>query len=127
MYRDAEVRVQEWIDNSKKALLIYGARQVGKTWLIREMLGRNRIPYFEVNLLERQDILNRLNTVHDAGEMIDLLKLYSPQPLEDGKAVVFLDEIQVYPLTSGGPPSTVSIFGLAGPGAVPVLHRCITS
>lgn len=97
MYRDAEIRVQEWIDNSKKALLIYGARQVGKTWLIREMLGRNRIPYFEVNLLERQDILNRLNTVHDAGEMIDLLKLYSPQPLEDRKAVVFLDEIQVYP------------------------------
>ena len=53
MYRNAETRIQSWIDKSKKALLIYGARQVGKTWLIREMLNRNQIVYFEVNLLER--------------------------------------------------------------------------
>ena len=29
-----------------------------------------------------------------------------------------------YPLTSGGQPSSVSIFGFAGPGAVPAIHRC---
>lgn len=47
MYRKYEERIQNWIDNSKKALLIYGARQVGKTYLIRKMLKKNGISYFE--------------------------------------------------------------------------------
>lgn len=97
MYRDAEKRIQKWIDNSRKALLIYGARQVGKTWLIREMLNRNSVPFFEVNLLERPDILTRLAATDSAEDLVDLFKLYSPRPLADGAAVVFLDEIQMYP------------------------------
>ena len=32
-----------------------------------------------------------------------------------------------YPLASGGQPSSASIFGLAGPGTVPVGHRCQAS
>ena len=38
MKRKYEDKIQNWIDTSDKALLIYGARQVGKTYLIREML-----------------------------------------------------------------------------------------
>lgn len=97
MFRSAETKIQNWISNSRKALLIYGARQVGKTWLIREMLNRNQLVYFEVNLLERPDILARLQSANSAEELVDMLKLYSTQPLEDGKAIVFLDEIQAYP------------------------------
>ena len=41
MKRQYEKKIQDWINDSKKALLIYGARQVGKTYLIREMLKRN--------------------------------------------------------------------------------------
>ena len=60
MKRQYEDKIQNWINNSKKALLIYGARQVGKTYLIREMLKKNKISYFEVNFQEREDILNAL-------------------------------------------------------------------
>lgn len=49
MKRQYENKIQNWINNSKKALLIYGARQVGKTYLIREMLKRNSISYVIVN------------------------------------------------------------------------------
>ena len=49
MKRQYEDKIQNWINDSKKALLIYGARQVGKTYLIREMLKRNNISNFEVN------------------------------------------------------------------------------
>lgn len=97
MFRYAETRVQRWIDLGKGALLIYGARQVGKTWLIREMLLRNSIQYFEVNLQERDDILAQLKSVSNAAELSSLLALYSDVPLEEGKSVVFLDEIQLYP------------------------------
>lgn len=48
MKRKYENKIQNWIDSSDKALLIYGARQVGKTYLIREMLNRNNISYFEI-------------------------------------------------------------------------------
>ena len=60
MKRQYEGKIQSWIDTSSKALLIYGARQVGKTYLIREMLQRNGISFFEVNFQERQDILEAI-------------------------------------------------------------------
>lgn len=36
MFRKDENIVRDWITNSKKALLVTGARQIGKTWLIRD-------------------------------------------------------------------------------------------
>ena len=65
MKRQYENKIQNWINNSKKALLIYGTRQVGKTYLIREMLKRNSISYFEINFQEREDIVFvNLNVSH---------------------------------------------------------------
>ncbi len=60
MYRFIEGKIQDWIDHSKKTLLIDGVRQVGKTYVIREMLKRNHIAYFEINFIERPDILEKL-------------------------------------------------------------------
>lgn len=97
MYRFIEQKIQDWIDHSKKALLIDGARQVGKTYIIREMLNRNRIPFFGINFIERPDILEKLRAIHDNQELVPLLKLLSPLPLEDKKSVIFFDEIQKYP------------------------------
>jgi len=97
MYRFIEGKIQDWIDNGKKALLIDGARQVGKTYIIREMLKRNHIAYFEINFVERPDILEKLQAIHDNRELVPLLKLLSPMPLEDKKSVIFFDEIQKYP------------------------------
>lgn len=97
MYRKYEILIQDWIDNSKKALLIYGARQVGKTYLIREMLIRNRITYCEYNLIEREDITALLKESSSTEEITKRLVLYSDITLEPGKSVIFLDEIQEYP------------------------------
>ena len=97
MYRKYEKRIGRWIADSKKALLIHGARQVGKTYLIRKMLQRNNISYCEYNLLERTDILSWLKDTEDAGEISRKLALYSNTPLKEGESVVFLDEIQKYP------------------------------
>ena len=36
MYRKESINIREWINNSNKALLVTGARQTGKTWLIRD-------------------------------------------------------------------------------------------
>jgi len=97
VFRTDEAKIQKWIDNGKGALLIYGARQVGKTWLIREMLKRNQIQYLEINLLEREDIRTQMLSIHDVRDLSGHLALYADQPLETGKSVIFLDEIQCYP------------------------------
>ena len=97
MKRQYENKIQDWIDNSNKALLIYGARQVGKTYLIREMLNRNDISYLEVNFQERTDILEAIAEVSSAEEISMKLALYSDKELKVGESVIFLDEIQLYP------------------------------
>ena len=97
MKRQYEDQIQNWIDASSKALLIYGARQVGKTYLIRKMLQQNNVSYFEVNFQERQDILNAISGLNNAEDISMKLALYSDVPLKEGESVIFLDEIQLYP------------------------------
>lgn len=97
MKRQCEERIQEWIDNSDKALLIYGARQVGKTYAIREVLKRNDIAFFEINFQERDDILKAISDTASAEELSMRLALYSDVPLIERESVIFLDEIQLYP------------------------------
>lgn len=97
MYRICEKRLQNWIDSSKKALLIYGARQVGKTYLIREMMRRNNISFCEFNLIERTDILEFLKSAKNASDISEKLAMYSDTALTEGESVIFLDEIQQYP------------------------------
>ena len=52
LYRKVEKKITEWIENSKKALLIDGARQVGKTFIIRKVLRNMGCEYVEFNLLK---------------------------------------------------------------------------
>ena len=97
MYREFEDTIQKWLESSKKALLIYGARQVGKTYLIREMLKRNDISFCEFNLIERTDVLEALKKSDDSKEISEKFSLYSDVKLTNHESVVFLDEIQKYP------------------------------
>lgn len=49
--RKIEKDIKNWIKNSKKALLIEEARQVGKTYIIRKVLMSENSDYVEFNLL----------------------------------------------------------------------------
>ena len=49
--RKAQNAVKDWIDNGKDAFLITVARQIGKTYLIRQCLKESGIPYIELNFI----------------------------------------------------------------------------
>lgn len=49
--RKIEKDIMHWIDSSDKALLIYGVRQAGKTFIIRECLRAAGCDYIEFNLI----------------------------------------------------------------------------
>ena len=57
MDRLAEVEVLKWKDSTRrKPLIIRGARQVGKTWLVEEFLSNKFESYIKIDLEKRRDI-----------------------------------------------------------------------
>lgn len=96
MERLIDARIDKWIKESDKALLIYGARQIGKTYSIREALKRNSEDYFEINFFENPDFLSAISKCSTASQLIDTIRLLSPKPLQKNN-VIFFDEVQLYP------------------------------
>ena len=57
LYRTAEEKINNWITEGKDAFLLTGARQIGKTYLIRHCLKQAQIPYLEINFIERPELV----------------------------------------------------------------------
>ena len=57
LYRKAKNTINKWISNGNEALLVTGARQVGKTYIIRECLKESSYDYIEINLIKEPKYL----------------------------------------------------------------------
>ena len=55
--RKIEKNIINWLENENKALLIDGARQGGKTYIIRKVLNEKNFSYNEFNLLDTPEIV----------------------------------------------------------------------
>lgn len=97
MYRKDSITVREWLKNSNKALLVTGARQIGKTWLIRDEIDKSDYTRFEVNFIDQPDMVQYLNTEMSAEEFLVKLKMIMPEQCKPHETVVFFDEIQKCP------------------------------
>ena len=97
MYRFCESKINAWLDRGHGALLVSGARQVGKTYIIRKVLEERKIPYFEINFIDRPDIAKALKETNDLNDFIKRLRLYSPVELPAKEGIIFFDEIQEFP------------------------------
>jgi len=97
MKRDVLKDLDEWFDRgNRKPLIIRGARQVGKTWVVREF-AKNR---FE-NLVEINFDLTpekaSLFASRDVEQIVRLLAVDLDADILPGKTLLFLDEIQSAP------------------------------
>lgn len=90
-------KLENWIDNSQKALIIYGARQVGKTYIVRSVLEERGEDYVEFNLIRDKSALDILRGFTSVDDLILKLSLLSEKPLTPYKTFIFFDEIQEYP------------------------------
>ena len=97
MFRKDSITVKEWLENSNKALLVTGARQIGKTWLIRDEIAKSGLKLFEVNFINQPDMVDYLNTEISAEDFLVKLKMIMPEECKPHETVVFLDEIQKCP------------------------------
>jgi predicted AAA+ superfamily ATPase len=95
MIRDAEIKLKEWKDSkSRKPLLIYGARQVGKTWLMKTFGKTEFSTYIYINFEKEIQLRGIFETDYDPKRIIKLIEIQSNQKIEFGKTLLILDEIQ---------------------------------
>lgn len=95
--RHIDALLLEWKNSSRlKPLLLRGARQVGKSWAVKH-LGEKFDYFVEVNFEKRPELLEVFQRTHDAHELVNVLSLFYNTPIEPGKTLLFLDEIQNSP------------------------------
>ena len=94
MKREAAKCINDWLNHGKEALLVTGARQIGKTYLIRECLREEKVPFVEINFIEQQDLIRMFDEAKDAKDLLFRLSAVSGKPLKKHETVFFLDEIQ---------------------------------
>lgn len=99
LYRKIEGLIEEHFrSDSKKILLIDGARQVGKTYIIRHVGQKLFSNYIEINLVadsEGDRLFANTKTIEDF--YLQLSMIAGNKMGEKENTLVFLDEIQVYP------------------------------
>ena len=96
LYRKIEREINDWIRKDDRALLLYGVRQAGKTFIIRECLEKAGCDYVEFNLIEEPEVIRILQESPSTEDLILRLSLYSSRPIRPGVTFLFFDEVQRY-------------------------------
>ncbi|MBP7382067.1 ATP-binding protein [Myxococcota bacterium] len=98
MKRFIDSQLDEWAaSDRRKPLIVRGARQVGKTWSIRE-LGRRRFDEVVVVDLElHRDWHSIFDRDLDARRIVSELDVVSRSRITPGQTLLFFDEIQACP------------------------------
>ncbi len=81
----------------RKPLVLKGARQVGKTWLMKEFGKRSYGSYVYFNFDETDELKSIFEASKNPQRIIELLSLISGDKILPGKTLVIFDEIQECP------------------------------
>ncbi len=89
--------MDEWlVESSRKPLILRGARQVGKTWLVRDLAKRNSLNLVELNLERFPEFADHFKK-NDPQRVIADLEADLGIEICPDKSLLFLDEIQATP------------------------------
>ncbi|MFC1590885.1 ATP-binding protein [Thermodesulfobacteriota bacterium] len=97
MKRLAEAQLRDWNNSPRrKPLIIRGARQVGKTWLVEHFAEKNFTSFVNIDLEKRRDLHFCFSDNLSPQHILKRLELETGR-IEPGKTLLFLDEIQACP------------------------------
>ena len=98
--RTAEKFLARWLQkNNRKPLVLRGARQVGKSTLVRQFAKANNLILHEVNL-ERHLKLTDVFASHNTNRILKEIEFICQKgPVNTPGSLLFLDEIQAVPIT----------------------------
>lgn len=89
-------KIADFYKNTRKALLLSGARQVGKTYIIREF-GSTFENFIEINFIDTPQAVDIFNNAKNHEDILLRLSLFTEKPLVKGKTLIFFDEVQQCP------------------------------
>ena len=98
MKRNAILELVQWKNSpERKPMVLRGARQVGKTWLMKEF-GQNYYDnYVYFNFDEEDELKSIFETNKNPHRIIELLSMISDEKIEPEKTLIIFDEIQECP------------------------------
>lgn len=98
MHRKQQEYIQSWFSRPKrKPLIIRGARQVGKSTLVRDFAAHNNHTLHEVNLEEHRELAPVFQTNNAARIFQELQFVIGKGSVTKPSSILFLDEIQAIP------------------------------
>lgn len=101
MNRIIDHYLREWKQQAnRKALLLRGARQIGKTYAVRT-LGASFDELVEINLERNAEYAEVFRLNLDPHRILRDLRLMTGKRITPGSSLLFIDEIQQQPLSPG--------------------------
>ncbi len=81
------------------ALLVEGARRIGKSTAVEEFAKREYESYILIDFaFASQNIKNLFNDLSDLNSFFRLLQYYTGKDLKERKSLIIFDEVQLFPL-----------------------------
>lgn len=98
MYREAIKRLESWkAASGRKPLILRGARQVGKTWLMKEFGRKNYQTCAYISMDENERMEEAFREVFDIGRIISLLEIEVGFKIDPENTLIIFDEVQEIP------------------------------
>ncbi len=97
MKRDIYNTLIDWKNSdNRRPLLIRGARQTGKTYIVKKFGNTEFSELIYLNL-ERNPEYKEVFSSHNPEDILEMITLYTGKKAESGSTLLFIDEIQEYP------------------------------
>lgn len=88
--------IKHYYETTRNALLVTGARQIGKTFSIRQF-GKTFNSFVEINFIEMPEAVELFKGAKSSSDILLRLSTITSVPLIKGETLVFFDEVQQCP------------------------------
>ena len=89
--------LEDFFLKDKKALLVTGARQIGKTYSIRHFGQEHFENFVEINFIDNPGLVKVFSNAKNRQDILLRLSTVTNQDLVKGKTLIFFDEVQECP------------------------------
>lgn len=95
--RKIDSHIEHFYSTDNKALLIDGARQVGKTYSIRNFGEKHFESFIEINFVRTPEAVDIFKDAMDSDHILLRLSAFTNKPLIKDRTLIFFDEVQKCP------------------------------
>lgn len=94
--RKIDKYIKDYYETTRNALLITGARQIGKTYSVRRF-GKSFKNFVEINFIETPEAVELFKGAKSSNDILLRLSALTSVPLVKGETLIFFDEVQQCP------------------------------